>query len=139
MNPLAKLAIKAHVFLYRSTGGKRGGRMAGKDVILLTTTGNKSGEQRTVPVMCFSDGADRIVIASNGGASDHPAWFKNLTKNPQVSLQLGPETFRAKAVIVEPDERSRLWKKVVDEAPQFAGYEKKTSRLIPVVRLVRTD
>jgi F420H(2)-dependent quinone reductase len=137
VNPLAKLAIKAHVFLYRATHGKRGARIAGKDVVLLTTTGKKSGQPRTVPVMCFSDAGDRIVIASNGGAADHPAWFKNLEQDPQVSLQLGSETYRAKAVLLEPAERERVWKMVVREAPQFAGYEKKTSRVIPVVRLVR--
>jgi F420H(2)-dependent quinone reductase len=139
VNPLAKLAIKAHVFLYRSSGGKRGGRMGGKDVVLLTTTGSKSGQARTVPVMSFTDGADRIVIASNGGAAHHPAWFKNLQNDPAVSFQLGKDVHRAKAVIVEPGDRERIWKTVVSEAPQFAGYEKKTSRVIPVVRLIRMD
>jgi deazaflavin-dependent oxidoreductase (nitroreductase family) len=137
MKLIFKLVTTIHVWLYRSSGGKRGARMAGQDVVLLTTKGRKTGAERTVPVMSFADGADRVVVASAGGAPTDPAWFLNLQANPEVSVQLGPELYTAKAVVVEAQERERLWKKVVSEAPQFGGYEKKTSRLIPLVRLVR--
>jgi deazaflavin-dependent oxidoreductase (nitroreductase family) len=134
---LFKLVTAVHVWLYRSSGGKRGARMKGKDIVLLTTKGRKTGTDRTVPVVSFVDGMDRVVIASKGGAPKHPAWFLNLEKNPDVTVQLGPEIFQAKAVIADPAERDRLFKKAVSEMPQFAEYEKKTNRVIPVVRLVR--
>ena len=137
MKALWKLFTKTHVWLYRSSDGKRASKLAGKDVILLTTSGRKSGLLRTVPVMGFEDGNDRLVVASKGGSPEHPAWFLNLEANPNVTVQVGSEVYRATALITPPEERARLWKKVVSEAPQFGSYEKKTSRVIPVVRLVR--
>ena len=134
---LFKIGNAAHVWLYRASGGKRGARMMGHDIVLLTTKGRKTGAERTVPVVSFVDGTDRIVIASKGGAPKHPAWFLNLEANPDVTVQLGPETYRAKAVIPDPAERDRLYQKAVSEMPQFGNYEKKTDRRIPVVRLVR--
>jgi deazaflavin-dependent oxidoreductase (nitroreductase family) len=134
---LFKAFSAAHVWLYRSSGGKRGSTMGGKPILLLTTTGRKTGEQRTVPVMTFEDGGDRFVVASKGGSPAHPAWFLNLEKNPDVTVQLGSDVYRAKAVITEPAERDRLFRKIVGEMPQFGEYEKKTTRVIPVVRLVR--
>lgn len=137
MSLLFKIVSATHVWLYRSSGGKRGSKMAGKDVVLLTTKGRKTGAERTVPVMAFMDGNDRIVVASKGGSPAHPAWFLNLEKNPDVTVQAGGDVYRAKAVVTEPAERDRLFRKVVSEAPQFGGYERKTTRVIPVVRLVR--
>lgn len=137
MKALWKLFNKTHVWLYRSSDGKRASKMAGKDVILLTTSGRKSGILRTVPVIGFEDGNDRVVVASKAGSPEHPAWFLNLETNPNVTVQVGSDVYRAKAVITSPEERARLWEKVVSEMPQFGSYEKKTSRLIPVVRLVR--
>lgn len=134
---LFQIVTAAHVWLYRSSGGRRGARIKGKDIVLLTTKGRKTGADRTVPVVSFVDGTDRIVIASKGGAPEHPAWFLNLEKNPDVTVQLGPEVYRAKAVVANPAERDRLFRKAVSEMPQFGEYEKKTSRVIPVVRLVR--
>lgn len=139
MSLMFKLVSAAHVWLYRSSGGKRGSKMLGKDIVLLTTTGRKSGVSRTVPVVSFVDGNDRIVIASKGGSPQHPAWFLNLQANPDVTVQLGPDVYRAKAVVTEPEERDRLFRRVVSEAPQFGEYEKKTTRVIPVVRLVRMN
>jgi len=138
MSDLMFKAVSAiHVWIYRATGGKRGGTMGGNGILLLTTTGRKSGEARTVPVMSFEDGGDRLVVASKGGSPSHPAWFLNLEKNPDVTVQVGSDVYRAKAVITEPAERDRLYRKVVGEMPQFGGYEKKTTRVIPVVRLVK--
>jgi deazaflavin-dependent oxidoreductase (nitroreductase family) len=137
MNAMMKLFTKAHVWIYRSSNGKRGSSMQGKDIVLLTTKGRKTGAERTVPVVSFPDGADRLVVASKGGAPEDPAWFLNLKADPNVTVQLGQEIYRARAVIPEREERDRLWTKVVSEAPQFGQYEKKTTRVIPIVRLVR--
>jgi deazaflavin-dependent oxidoreductase (nitroreductase family) len=137
MKALWKLFNKTHVWLYRSSDGKRASKMAGQDVILLTTSGRKSGVERTVPVIGFEDGNDRVVVASKGGSPEHPAWFLNLKANPDVTVQVGSDVYRATAVITPPEERARLWKKVKSEMPQFGSYEKKTSRVIPIVRLIR--
>jgi deazaflavin-dependent oxidoreductase (nitroreductase family) len=139
MNAIFKLVTKIHVWIYRSSGGKRAASMGGKDLVLLTTKGRKTGVERTVPLMCFPDGADRIVVGSKGGAPEDPAWLLNLKADPNVTVQLGPDVYRARAAIAEPAERDRLWAKVKSEAPQFAQYEKKTTRVIPIVRLVRAD
>jgi deazaflavin-dependent oxidoreductase (nitroreductase family) len=136
-NFVFKLFTAIHVWLYRSSGGKRWAKMGGNGILLLTTKGRKTGEARTVPVMCFEDGGDRFVVASKGGSPSHPAWFLNLEKNPDVTVQVGSDVYRAKAVITEPAERDRLYRKAAGAMPQFDGYEKKATRVIPVVRLVR--
>ena len=141
MNPMLKrfmqLGVRFHVWLYRRSDGKRAGQMEGKPLVLLTTKGKKTGLERTVPVMSFEDGKDRIVVASMGGAPQHPAWYQNLVAHPEVKVQLGSDVYSARAVVTEGDERDRLWNKIVTESPRFGGYQKKTSRLIPVVRLAR--
>jgi deazaflavin-dependent oxidoreductase (nitroreductase family) len=134
---LFKAVTAVHVWLYRASGGKRFTKMGGNSMLLLTTRGRKTGKDRTVPVMCFEDGGDRFVIASKGGSPSHPAWFRNLEDNPDVTVQLGSDVYRAKAVVADPEERTRLFRKAAGQMPQFDGYEKKTTRVIPVVRLVR--
>jgi deazaflavin-dependent oxidoreductase (nitroreductase family) len=138
MKIFLKLFVATHVALFRATGGRIGSTMMGGKVLLLTTTGNKSGKARTVPVMQFEDGGRRFVIASAGGSPEHPAWFKNLQKRPEVTVELRGERYQARAEAVNGDERARLWKKITTEAPNFAAYEKKTQgREIPVVELKR--
>jgi deazaflavin-dependent oxidoreductase (nitroreductase family) len=137
MNPLMKLFVRGHAFVYRSSGGKRGSKINGQDVLLLTTTGNKSGKPRTVPLMSFEDQGDRIVVASMAGAPEDPAWFKNLVAQPEVTVQQGADEYKARASIVAVDDRERLWTRIKRDAPQFAGYEQKTTRVIPLVRLRR--
>jgi deazaflavin-dependent oxidoreductase (nitroreductase family) len=138
MNPLAQLFIGAHVRVYRLTGGRFGGTIGKQQVVLLTTTGRKTGKSRTVPLGSFEDGGDRLVVASAAGAPGHPAWFNNLTANPKVTVQLGPEVYEARAEVTSADERARLWKMIVETAPTFGEYQKKAgSREIPVVRLKR--
>jgi deazaflavin-dependent oxidoreductase (nitroreductase family) len=138
VNPLFKLFVKGHVWLYQSSGGRRGATMQGRKILLLTTVGNKSGKSRTVPVVPFFEGAETYVIASMGGAPEHPAWYKNLLANPDVSVQVGADTWRSRATVVdEGPERDRLWKAIVEQMPNFGEYQKKTSRVIPVVRLAR--
>ena len=138
VNPLFKLFVKGHVWLYQSSGGRRGSTMQGRKVLLLTTVGNKSGKSRTVPVVPFFEGTETYVIASLGGAPQHPAWYKNLLANPDVGVQIGADKWRARATSVdEGPERDRLWKAIVEQMPNFGEYQKKTSRVIPVVRLAR--
>jgi deazaflavin-dependent oxidoreductase (nitroreductase family) len=138
VNPLLKLFVKGHVWLYQSSGGRRGGTMNGRKILLLTTVGNKSGQSRTVPVVPFFEGGETYVIASMGGAPQHPAWYKNLSAKPDVGVQLGADVYKARAIpVAEGAERDRLWKKIVEEMPNFGGYQQKTSRVIPVVRLAR--
>jgi deazaflavin-dependent oxidoreductase (nitroreductase family) len=137
VNPLLKLFVAGHVRLYQSSGGRWGGTMSGRKILLLTTTGNKSGKSRTVPVVPFFDG-ETYVIASMGGAPEHPSWYRNLRANPDVGVQIGADQWRARAVAVEDGpERQRLWAQIVQQMPNFGKYQEKTSRLIPVVRLAR--
>ncbi len=136
MNPLFKVFTAAHASLYRLTKGRFGGRVVSRPVVLLTTTGKKTGKARTTPLVSFEDEGDYVIVASAGGAPKHPAWYGNLRANPDVTVQAGPRVFRARAETVGGDERARLWKMIVAQAPSFAGYEKKAvGREIPVVRL----
>jgi deazaflavin-dependent oxidoreductase (nitroreductase family) len=137
MNPIGKLFIAGHVALYRSTGGKRGGTIKGLGVILLTTRGRKSGAERTVPVCPYREGDKIYVMASMGGQPQNPAWYFNVEANPQVEVQVGSDRFRARAKVLPPDERAVVWPKVTSAMPNFAEYQTKTSRVIPVVELVR--
>jgi deazaflavin-dependent oxidoreductase (nitroreductase family) len=138
VNPFFKLFVRGHVWLYKSSGGRRGSMMQGTRLILLTTKGRKSGEPRTVPVVPFLDGDEMYVMASLAGAPQHPAWFHNLSADPDVTVQLGAETWRARAEVVpEGPERDRLWKAITERLPNFGEYQRKTTRVIPVVRLVR--
>jgi len=138
VNPIFKLFVKGHVWLYKSSGGRRGTMMQGQKLILLTTKGRKSGEPRTVPVVPFLEGDEMYVMASMAGAPENPAWFHNLSADPDVGVQLGPETWRASAEVVpEGPERDRLWKAITDLMPNFGAYQQKTTRVIPVVHLVK--
>ncbi len=135
MNPIGRLLIAGHVGLYRMSNGRFGSQISGLPVALVTTTGRKTGKLRTVPVASFEDGGDVLVIASYGGAPKHPAWFQNMMAKPEVTVQSGGRVYPARAEVVTGPERERLWKMVVDRAPNFGNYQKKTTREIPVVRL----
>jgi len=136
MNPIGKLFLGGNVLVFRATGGKIGGSMFGAKILLLTTKGAKSGRERTVPVMYFEDGADRVVIASAGGSPTHPAWFRNLSRDPNVGVEVTGKSYKARAAVASGDERARIWQKVVAQQPRFDGYSKKAQgREIPVVVL----
>jgi deazaflavin-dependent oxidoreductase (nitroreductase family) len=137
MNLIGKAFIGAHVRLYRATAGRMGAHAFGGSILLLTTTGAKSGQARTVPVMYFDCGGKRVVVASNGGGAAHPAWFNNLSRTPAVEVQVEGRSYRARARILEGEERERCYRQVVAEAPRFGDYERKAgARQIPVVELV---
>jgi deazaflavin-dependent oxidoreductase (nitroreductase family) len=124
-----------HRVLYRASGGRLGGRLWDLPVVLLTTTGRKSGKQRTVPLCSFRDGDDVVVIASYGGLDQPPAWWLNLEASPQAELLAGRERRAVTARNAAPDERARLWAEVTARAPGYLEYERRTTREIPVVIL----
>ena len=124
-----------HRGLYRLSGGRFGTALGGMQVLLLTTTGRKSGQTRTWPLAYFRDGDRLLVVGSANGEPKHPAWYLNLRDNPAVTVQLGAKTRRMTAATATGDERARLWARIVADAPGFAGYQRKTTREIPVVIL----
>jgi deazaflavin-dependent oxidoreductase (nitroreductase family) len=129
-----------HVRRYRETGGKVGHLWRNDStILLLTTTGRATGEKRTVPLIYAADGSRYVIVASKGGAPDHPGWYKNLAKNPEVELQVKDEVFRARARTASGEERARLWRKANEVWPPYDDYAKKTPREIPVVVLERVE
>ena len=123
---------------FRANGGKVGGYFAGANMLLLHTTGAKSGQPRINPVVYVKDGDRLVIIASKGGADSNPDWYYNLLANPTVSVELGDERYQARATAVtEEPERSRLYAQMVAHRSGFADYEQKTSRKIPAVVLER--
>jgi deazaflavin-dependent oxidoreductase (nitroreductase family) len=120
---------------FRANDGKVGGPFEGAPVLLLTATGAKSGQQRTTPVMYLPDGDRMVIFASKGGAPTNPGWFHNLRANPTATVEVGNDTVEVEAVVTEGDERERLFRKQAELYPQFADYETKTTRQIPVVAL----
>lgn len=120
---------------FRASGGKVGGPFEGAPLLLLHTTGARSGQERVNPMMYRSDGDRLAVFASKAGADTNPDWFHNLRANPRVTVEIGTETRTVLARIAEPDERERLWSAQKKEYPGFADYETKTKRRIPVVIL----
>ena len=110
----------------------------GKDrIVILTTTGAKTGLPRTTPLVYTTDGDRLIVIASKGGSPTHPDWYHNLVANPELTVELGSERFPARAIVAEGAERRRLFDQMAAQFPFFADYEKNTSRQIPVIILER--
>lgn len=124
-----------HTKLYRLSGGKIGGRMAGCPVLLLITTGRKTGKQRVTPLLYIPDNENFVLIASNGGVPNHPAWYWNMQANPIVEVEAGGRKLRARAEDARGAERERLWAKAVSMYASYADYQKRTKREIPVVIL----
>lgn len=127
-----------HVRRYRETDGEEGYYWKeGSTILLLTVTGRKSGKQYTTPLIHDMDGDDAVVIASQGGAPDHPDWYKNLAANPEVEVQIKGDHFHARARVAEGDERERLWRKMNHMWPHYDEYQRRTEREIPLVVLER--
>jgi deazaflavin-dependent oxidoreductase (nitroreductase family) len=122
---------------FHANGGTVGGPFAGAPMLLLTTTGAKSGTLRTTPLVYLSDGGRFIVIASKGGAPTHPAWYHNLVAHPDVTVEVGSETLPVRAAVLSGEERDRLYARQAGLRPAFAEYQAKTTRRIPVVALER--
>ena len=136
VNPnLIKMMSAMHLFWYRLTGGAIGGSFAGRPILLLTTTGRKSGRRRTTPLQYLEDGGNRVLVASNGGNPRHPVWWLNLERNPEAEVQVRNEKSRVRAEKAEGEERERLWGLVVEMYSGYEGYQRTTTREIPVVIL----
>jgi deazaflavin-dependent oxidoreductase (nitroreductase family) len=113
------------------------GPFAGRPVLLLTTTGAKSGQSRLAPLVFTRDGEHYVILGSKGGAPTHPAWYHNLLANPIVTVEVGGETFEARARVTEGTERERLFEQHATTNPGFRDYQQRTSRVIPVIVLER--
>jgi deazaflavin-dependent oxidoreductase (nitroreductase family) len=124
---------------FRANGGKVGGYFAGATILLLHTTGAKSGLERVSPVMYVMDGDRYAVIASKGGADTHPDWYYNLRAHPEATVEVGTEQFPVIAALVSEPERTRLYEKMETMRRSFTEYKTKTSRIIPVFTLTRTS
>lgn len=122
---------------FRANGGVVGGPFAGAPMILLATTGAKSGHRRINPLVYLPDGDRFIIIASKGGAPTHPDWYHNLVAHPDTTVEVGTETIPVTAEVLAGEERDRLYAKQAALRPAFAEYETKTARKIPVVALHR--
>jgi F420H(2)-dependent quinone reductase len=134
-NGLQRFFMHLHSSLYRATNGSIGGRLAGRPMLLLITLGRKSGQERTTPIMYTRDGDDYILIASNGGAPQDPQWYRNIEKHAQATIQVGTEIIKVAARKANPEERQRLWSAVTSQYKNFADYQARTTREIPVVIL----
>ena len=138
MSEAETLFGEKHVQRYRETGGEVGHRWKrGAKILLLTTTGRTTGEPRTTPLIYEEDGDRYVIVASQGGAPTHPGWYRNLSKDPEVELQVLDEVFPARARTAEGEERERLWKLVNQQWPDYDAYQTRTDREIPVVVLER--
>ena len=120
---------------FRANGGKVGGPFEGAPMLLLTSTGAKSGQPRTSPVVHTRDGDNYVIIASKAGAPTNPDWYHNLLANPRATIEVGADIIEVQAAPAEGPERQRLWDQHVALMPNFADYEKQTDRVIPVIVL----
>jgi deazaflavin-dependent oxidoreductase (nitroreductase family) len=128
---------KEHVDRYVTTDGKEGHAWNDTQALLLTTKGRKSGEPRVSPLIYDLHRGDYVVVASKGGAPQHPAWYLNLEANPDVQVQVKADKFKARAVTASAAERAKLWPQMVGIYGPYADYQKKTDREIPLVILKR--
>ena len=133
----SRVVTTLHTELIRRTGGKVGAQMFKSPMMLLTTTGRRSGQPRVTPLLCIRDGDRYLAIGSNGGDDRTPQWVQNLEANPEATLELLGETFPVRAAIATPEEKKALWPKVVATYKGYANYQRKTERDIPVVILTR--
>jgi len=140
MNPLVELIfgpmLTVHQWLYEHSDGRIGASLGGRPMLLLRTVGRRTNQPRTAALLYVRDGDAYVVIASKGGAPHHPGWFHNLTATPEVEIQVGRERMRVRARVAAGKERSRLWARADEiNQGQYAAYQSRTSREIPVVVL----
>ncbi len=129
---------EAHIRAYRESGGEHGYHWRGTTVLLLTTTGRRSGEARTTPLIFAGDGDRWVIVASKGGAPEHPAWYENLLAHPEAEIQVMAEEIPVTATTASGEERTRLWSLMTDAWPAYDEYQTKTEREIPAVILTRS-
>ena len=135
---MSTLFGEEHVQRYRETDGEEGHIWReGSTVLLLTTTGRVSGNETTTPLIYGLDGENPVIVASKGGAPEHPGWYKNLQRNPEAEVQIKGDRFRTRARDAHGEERDRLWRLMNEIWPHYEEYQRKTEREIPVVVLER--
>jgi deazaflavin-dependent oxidoreductase (nitroreductase family) len=130
---------KEHVERYRATDGEDGHYWRGALTLLLTTTGRRSGEERTIPLIYGRRGDDLLIVASRGGTDAPPAWFLNLEANPDVGVQVKGDVFRARARVATAEERPEMWRTMAGYWPDYDAYQENTDREIQVVVLVPVE
>ena len=136
MNPMLMHAIATiHLGLYKLTGGTLGANLGGRPMLLLTSTGRKSGKKRATPLQYLRDGENMVVVASNGGNKNHPAWLYNIQANPDATAQTGKKVRKVRAVTANEEERARLWPLLLEAYQGYQDYEDETERTIQVVVL----
>ena len=136
---VVKIMSWLNVVAYRATGGRLGGTfLRGAPVCLVTVIGRKSGEPHTIPLLYLADGDDVIVVASKGGMSKHPVWYLNLVANPRCEVEMGNSRTSMVARRVSAEEKAALWPRLCAMYPDYAGYQARTERDIPVLRLSRS-
>ena len=139
LRPAAIRAMgRSHRAMYRLTGGRVLGRVAGMPVLLLTTTGRRSGRARTTPLTYFESGTELVIVASNGGEDRPPAWWLNLQQDPGATITIGTRSWPATAHAATDEQHARLWPMITTTYPGYAAYARRTTRPIPVVLLSRT-
>ncbi|HEU0318950.1 MAG TPA: nitroreductase family deazaflavin-dependent oxidoreductase [Solirubrobacteraceae bacterium] len=126
-----------HVQRYRETGGEEGHDWQGTQTLILTTTGRKSGEERSTPLIYGRLGEDYLIVASKGGADAPPAWYLNLEAKPEAEIQVRADRFKVRSRVATPEEKPDAWRTMVGEWPAYDEYQEKTDREIPVVVLER--
>ena len=128
-----------HVERYEATDGEEGHDWQNTQTLILGTTGRKSGEQRKTPLIYQEHNGDYLIVASKGGADEPPAWYLNLSEDPEVHVQVKGDKFKAKARDAGPDEKPEMWRKMTETWPAYDEYQQKTDREIPVVVLERAS
>ena len=129
---LLKTATRLHIGVYRASGGRIAGKAWGLQILLLTTTGRKSGKRRTTPLCYLTDGGSFVVVASNGGMDWYPAWWLNLSHSPHATIEVGNAKFAVRSRAATPVEHKRLWAEITALAPGYLRYEERTERKIPL-------
>ena len=131
--------VAKHIRTYVESGEKQGYKFSGKDTLLLTTRGRKTGKRRRTALYYGRDGNRYVLVASNGGKAQHPLWYLNLLEEPRVELQVGKDVFSAIARPATEEEKPALWEKMVGIMPYYEAFQRKTKREIPVVVVERLD
>ncbi len=126
---------RIHVFLYRRTGGRFGGKVQGLRILLLSTIGRRTGKTRVTPLGYFEHDGSFVIIASNAGFDRHPGWFHNLESQPRATIEIGEKVVRVEAKVMPPELRAQLWARLISLSPGYASYSRRTSRVIPLISL----
>ena len=132
---LIRAFARFHAWAYEASGGRWGGRLMGLPMVLLHLVGRKTGKPRRTPLLYLEDGEDVVIVASFYGSAKHPAWFRNLMAAPECDIRIGRRRYRVRARTATKEEREKLWPRLVDFYPDYAVYQSRTDREIPVVIL----